>query len=325
MDETKWISEVKSLALIGSMILVIASLAGLVGIAIIALIMTLPDVQQLRKCFTTSMFQVHLCPESENYVKLSDISPYVIHAVIASEDGAFYSHQGFDWHEMEESLNQNLRTGQIRRGGSTLTQQLAKNAFLGQEKSFWRKLKEAYLAHAIERHFTKDFILEKYLNVVEFGKNLYGVKAAANKYFHKGPGELNPLESAYLAFLLPNPKVYSKSIQSGQLTPFTRKMLVIILRRMASYGKISAEAYKLSMQQMPNFPWSGLDLAAFQGTPSSYSLDATPPTTGFSANPSEDENALDEIVNEDSGTASAADDERSKENSAHEDTEGNTL
>ena len=322
MDETTWVFNVKSISLIASIIVVIASLAGLVGIAIIALIMTLPDVQQLQKCFTTSMFQVHLCPGSESYVKLSDISPYVLHAVIASEDGAFYSHEGFDWHEMEESMNQNLRTGHIRRGGSTLTQQLAKNAFLDQEKSFWRKLKEAYLAHAIERHFTKDFILEKYLNVVEFGKNLYGVKAAANKYFHKSPSELNPLEAAYLAFLLPNPKVYSKSIQSGQLTPFTRKMLAIILRRMASYGKISAEAYKLSMQQLPNFPWTGLDLAAFHGTPSSYSLDATPPTAGFSANPSDDENALDEIVNEDSGTASATD---SKDNSAKEDTEENTL
>ncbi len=290
----------KFFSVLTNFVLFIGSVAAIIGVAIIALVMTLPDVQQLDKCMTTSMFAVKLCPGSENYVKLREISPFVLHAVIASEDGAFYSHQGFDWHEMEESLNQNLRSGHIRRGGSTLTQQLAKNVFLDQEKSFWRKLKEAYLAHAIERHFTKDFILEKYLNVVEFGKDLYGVKPAADHYFHKTPIELNPLEGAYLAFLLPNPKVYSKSVRNGQLTPFARKSIGIILRRMASYGKISAEAYQLAVQQLANFPWSGLSLASFQGTPG-YNFDATPPTAGFAAGANEDEAAIEEMVQEDSG------------------------
>ena len=264
----------KKMSLFTNFILLIISTLVIAAVVVIATILSLPDVRQLERCMTTSMFEVELCPTSAQYVPLKQISPYVLHAVIASEDGAFYSHQGFDWHEMEESLNKNLRSGQIRRGGSTLTQQLAKNVFLGKEKSFWRKLKEAYLAHAIETHYTKDFILEKYLNVVEFGKDLYGVKPAAQKYFHKSAAELNPLEAAYLAFLLPNPKVYSKSVRGGNLTPFARKMVSTILHRMSSYGKLSPEAYRLALAELPNFPWSGLTLSSFQGAPG-YSLDAT--------------------------------------------------
>ncbi len=85
---------------------------------------------------------VRLCPNADTYVSLKHISPYVAHAVIVSEDGSFYSHEGFDWHEMQASFEQNLKTGHLRRGGSTLTQQLAKNVYLSKEKSFWRKLKE---------------------------------------------------------------------------------------------------------------------------------------------------------------------------------------
>lgn len=244
----------------------------LLGIGAAAVIMTLPDVRELEKCFTTQMYSVYLCPTSDHYVKLKDISPYVLHAVIVAEDGSFYTHQGFDWHEMQESFETDLRTGKIRRGGSTLTQQLAKNAFLSKEKSVWRKLKEAYLAHGIEKHYKKDFILEKYLNVVEFGKDIYGVKDAAAHYFHKAPSELNPLEAAFLAFLLPNPKVYSHSFAVGKLSPFAHKEIGIILHRMNAYGKLSNEGYQTAEAQLSNFPWTGLNADAFHGAPS-YSLE----------------------------------------------------
>lgn len=274
----------------------------LLGVTAVASLMLLPDVRQLERCFTTSMYQVHLCAGSDKYVKLHDISPYVIHAVIVSEDGSFYSHEGFDWHEMEESFEENLKSGHIKRGGSTLTQQLAKNAFLDKEKSIWRKLKEAYLAHAIEKHYKKDFILEKYLNVVEFGENIYGVKSAALHYFHKSPSELNPLEAAYLAFLLPNPKGYSKNFRTATLTPFTRKTVSTILKRMNAYGKLSDQAYELSMANIANFPWSGLSASAFQGSPG-YNLDSAPNVNAPAFDPLEEEDALEEVVNEDKAAA----------------------
>ena len=302
MDETEWIPQLKKkFGIFSSILIFLASGFALLVVAIVAAILTLPDVRVLERCFTTSMYEVKLCPESENYAKLRAISPYMIHAVIVAEDGAFYSHEGFDWHEMQESFEQNLRTGHIQRGGSTLTQQLAKNVFLGKEKSIWRKLKEAYLAHAIEKHYKKDFILEKYLNVVEFGEGIYGVRPAALHYFHKSPAELNPLEAAYLAFLLPNPKGYSKNFRAGKLTPFTRKTVSTILKRMEAYGKLSPQGYALAMAQMPNFPWTGVSASAFEGAPS-YSLDSAAPRAGFS-DPIGEENALDEVVHEDQRSA----------------------
>lgn len=266
----------------------------LIFIGLVAVVLTLPDVAVLEKCFTTSMYQVHLCPDSKDYVKLKSISPYMIHAVIAAEDAAFYSHKGFDWHEMEASFETNLKNGKIARGGSTLTQQLAKNAFLSKDKSYLRKIKEAYLANAIENRYKKDFILEKYLNVVEFGPNIYGIKPAALHYFQKSASELHPLEAAYLAFLLPNPKLYSQSSRKGTLTPFAKKQVGIILKRMSSFGKISPAGYQTARAAIGNFPWRSLSLSSFEGTPS-WDLDA-PKVDAEQLQL--DENALEEILEE---------------------------
>jgi monofunctional biosynthetic peptidoglycan transglycosylase len=290
------------------------SLLVILGVAAVATLMTLPDVGILETCFTTAMYEVKLCPGGENYVKLNDVSPYVLHAVIAAEDGSFYSHKGFDWHEMKESLNNDLATGQFHRGGSTLTQQLAKNVFLSKEKSLWRKLKEAYLANAIENRYSKNFILEKYLNVVEFGQDLYGVKAASLKYFHKPPSALHPLEAAWLAMLLPNPKKYSQSYRAGRLTPFARKMVATILKRMESFGKLTPASYQVAMNNIDSFPWSSLSMASFSGTPG-YDLEtdtpvvAAPPSAAVqddgtpapNVNNSDslDENAIEDVLKED--------------------------
>lgn len=291
----------KSLKLFGNFVLLGASALFLVAVGIAAFIISLPDVGQLEKCFTTAMFQVRLCPESNQYVRLKSISPYVVHAVIASEDGSFYSHKGFDWHEIEASFKTNLRAGKSARGGSTLTQQLAKNAFLSKDKSYWRKLKEAYLAYSIENRYSKDFILEKYLNVVEFGPGIYGVKAASIHYFQKSPSELHPLEAAFLAFLLPNPKSYSRSYTKGVLSPFARKMVTVILKRMASFGKLSRPAYQTAMASIGDFPWRGMTMDSFSGTPT-YSLEAN---MVHSEDFDVDEEALDEIVEEDAAAAFA--------------------
>lgn len=284
---------------VGNTVVFIASGFVLTLVLLVAGLLTLPDVGVLEKCFTTSMYEVRLCPDSKDYVPLKNISPYVLHAVIAAEDGAFYSHKGFDWHEMQESFETNLKRGHLSRGGSTLTQQLAKNAFLSKEKSFWRKIKEAYLAHAIENRYKKDFILEKYLNVVELGPDIYGVKPASLKYFQKSPSELHPLEAAYLAFLLPNPKLYSQSFKKGALTPFASKMITIILKRMNQFGKLSPAAYKTAISNLNNFPWRGLSIDSFEGKPT-HDLDA-PNVPAADLNI--DENTLEELIEENERTS----------------------
>jgi len=279
---------------VGSFTVLTISVLMLIGIGLVAILLTLPNVAVLEKCFTTSMYAVKLCPDSPNYVKLKSISPYMIHALIAAEDAAFYSHKGFDWHEMQASFETNLKSGRIARGGSTLTQQLAKNAFLTKDKSYLRKIKEAYLANAIENKYKKDFILEKYLNVVEFGPNLFGIKAASLYYFQKSPSELHPLEAAYLAFLLPNPKMYSQSHRIGTLTPFARKQVSIILRRMSSFKKLSPSGYQTAKANLAGFPWRDLGISSFEGTPT-WDLEAP---TRTEQDMQLDEEALEEILEE---------------------------
>lgn len=280
MDEATQIPDITQLpprpSLFGSFVKMAISGVLLLAVVLCALLLTIPDITMLERCFTTSMFQVKLCAGSENYVKLEEISPYVIHAVIVSEDGAFYSHKGFDWHEISESVSANLRSGKAARGGSTLTQQLAKNVFLSADKSVWRKVKEAYLANAIEKRYGKNFILEKYLNVVEFGPNLFGIKAAAQHYFQTAPSNLHPLQAAYLAHLLPNPKSYSGGFRKGSLTPFSRKSVQTILKRMNAYGKLNDGSYERSVALMGEFPWTAIGYSSFSGAPS-YSLETDVP------------------------------------------------
>ena len=135
---------------------------------------------------------------------------------------------------------------------------------MSKEKSYWRKAKEAYLTYELEHTYNKDFILEKYLNVVQFGENLYGVKDAAHHYFGKSPSQLNLLEAVYLAYLLPNPPVYSESFAKGQLTPFGKKIVSIILKRMVQFKKITPGAYQLAVNNISAFPWRSLSQADFE-------------------------------------------------------------
>lgn len=297
-------------SLIVNIFILLISVIALGAIGAAATLMTLPDVHQLSRCFTTEMYHVHVCPDSDTYVRLRDISPFMIHALIASEDTTFYSHKGFDWHEIQESVERDLRTGKVERGGSTLTQQLAKNAFLSKDKSLLRKLKEAYLANAIEHSYKKDFILEKYLNMVEFGKDLYGIKPAAAFYFHKSPAELDPLEAAYLAHLLPNPKVYSGGFRKGELTPFSRKMVGIILNRMKTFGKLTDSAYETAMANIGNFPWSNLSIGSFEGKPQfdDFETQGPPPATADKNDLNIDAESIKELLEESKAVDSQDDD-----------------
>lgn len=218
----------------------------------------LPDATTIKGCLTASMNQVRLCPGSKDYAPLNQISDNLISAVIVTEDASFYSHKGFDWAEIKKSIETNLDRGHFARGGSTITQQLAKNVYLNKDKNLLRKLKEAILAQQIEKILSKSEILERYLNVVEFGEGIYGVKQAAQHYFFKSPSELNLLEAAYLTHLLPNPKVYSQTFQRGALTDFSRKRVIDINRTLRRYNKIKESQLKFVMELVDRFPWHDL-------------------------------------------------------------------
>ncbi|MBX2996229.1 MAG: monofunctional biosynthetic peptidoglycan transglycosylase [Bdellovibrionaceae bacterium] len=204
----------------------------------------IPSDKEIRSCLTTKLYQVKLCPGSSSYVKYSQISQYLVKAVVLTEDSSFWQHNGFDFGELQKSLETNLKKGRYARGGSTITQQLAKNLFLTKEKTMTRKGLEAVITLRLERVLTKKEILERYLNVVQFGKDLYGVKAAAQFYFQKSPSQLDVVESAFLAFLLPSPENYSKSFFRKQLTPFARARLNQIVERLYEYERINGDEYE---------------------------------------------------------------------------------
>ena len=143
-----------------------------------------------------------------DYVSASEISPYMRLAVIASEDQLFTEHYGFDWKRIQEAIAYNKRKPQKLRGGSTISQQTAKNVFLWQGRSWIRKGLEVYFTGMIELFWGKKRILEVYLNVIEMGKGVFGAEAAAQYYFGKSAKQLTRREAALIAASLPNPKRY---------------------------------------------------------------------------------------------------------------------
>ena len=142
------------------------------------------------------------------WTPLASISSHLQRAVIIAEDWSFYGHRGFDWEGIREALLHNVSAGRLRRGGSTITQQLAKNLFLSSDKTLPRKAREAVITLALERHLGKSRILELYLNVAEWGRGIYGAEAAARHHFGKSARDLTREEAALLAAVLPAPRSY---------------------------------------------------------------------------------------------------------------------
>ncbi len=241
------------------------SLLGLLAVFVGAFFLTLPNVSLMSDCMVTSMNGVKLCPKDPGYTPYTQVSPHVINAIVASEDAAFFHHGGFDWHELRESFTKNIREKGYKRGGSTITQQLAKNVFLEKEKSILRKLREAAITIDIERQYDKKQILERYMNVVEFGPNIFGIRAAARHYFGKAPSELHVLEASYLAHLLPNPKVYSRTFAQGSLTPFSKKIVMTILYRLEGFKKISSDTLNVALARVDEFPWTAVSTGDLSG------------------------------------------------------------
>ena len=182
-------------------------------------LITLPDVASLRTTnpTTTALMEARQEQAEANgehigrywiWVPLSRMSPHLRRAVVAAEDASFFTHEGFDWEGMKDAALYDLEQGGLKRGGSTITQQLAKNLYLSSERSIFRKAQEALITRSLEHHLTKARILELYLNVAEWGTGVYGAEAAARHHFRKPASELSENEAAWLAAILPSPRRY---------------------------------------------------------------------------------------------------------------------
>jgi monofunctional biosynthetic peptidoglycan transglycosylase len=146
---------------------------------------------------------------NQTWVPLSDISPYLVKAVLIAEDDKFWSHEGFDYEAIQKALEKDMKAGRFKFGGSTISQQLARNLYLSPAKNPLRKMREAIITWRMEKVLPKRRILELYLNLVEWGNGIFGVEAASRHYYGKPSSELTPQEAARLATVLPNPRKYN--------------------------------------------------------------------------------------------------------------------
>jgi monofunctional biosynthetic peptidoglycan transglycosylase len=165
------------------------------------------------------------------WVPLSDISPYLIKAVLIAEDDKFWRHEGFDYEAIRKAIERDLKAKKLKFGGSTLSQQLARNLYLSPEKSLLRKMSEALITWRMEKVLSKRRILELYLNVVEWGEGIFGIEAASRHYYGKPSSELTPFEATRLAAILPSPKRYNPSGDQNYVTTRANDIYNIMIQR----------------------------------------------------------------------------------------------
>ncbi len=163
------------------------------------------------------------------WIPYERVSNHLKRAVIAAEDDKFIDHEGFDWEGMQKALEKNRRKGKVVAGGSTISQQLAKNLFLSAAKTPWRKAQEAIITIWLEMLWDKRRILEVYLNSVEWGQGVFGAEAAARRYYGTSAGNLSAEQAARLAVMLPAPRRYERNPYS----PFMNGRTQVILARMS--------------------------------------------------------------------------------------------
>jgi monofunctional biosynthetic peptidoglycan transglycosylase len=179
------------------------------------------------------------------WVPLSDISPYLIKAVLIAEDDKFWAHDGFDYEAIREAVERDLKARKLKFGGSTISQQLARNLYLSPEKSLLRKMSEALITWRMEKVLSKRRILELYLNVVEWGEGIFGVEAASRHYYGKSSSQLTPVEATRLAAILPSPKRYSPLGNQSYVTNRANGIYNIMIQRgiiLPEYEEVAEES-----------------------------------------------------------------------------------
>jgi len=202
------------------------------------------------------------------WVPYARISPYLRRAVLVAEDDTFFEHGGVDVNALQEAIRKDWEHKKMTHGGSTITQQLAKNLYLSPSRNPLRKVKEYFIARSLENHLSKKRILELYLNVVEMGERVYGAEAASQAYFHTSASALSPSQAALLAGCLPNPRVMSPASPNKRLR-FRQRM---VLSRMKRWGYLFEKEVLTEKRPEPAAPATATTATV------DTALQQTPPT-----------------------------------------------
>jgi monofunctional biosynthetic peptidoglycan transglycosylase len=218
------------------------------------------------------------------WVPYARISPYLRRAVLVAEDDTFFEHDAVDVKGLQEAIEKDWAHKKLTHGGSTITQQLAKNLYLSPSRNPFRKVKEYFIARSLESHLTKKRILEIYVNVVEMGERVYGAEAAAQSYFHSTAASLSPSQSALLAACLPNPRVMNPASPNKRLRWRQR----MVLSRMRRWGYLFEKEVLTEKKPAPSAPVTDTTApvdTALQQVPATDTATPEPPTETTTAPP----------------------------------------
>jgi hypothetical protein len=192
---------------------------------------------------------VDVSPASADFIALGDVPPLFVRTLLLGEDAGFYGHKGIDLRELPSALLTNLARGDAARGASTITQQLAKNLFLSRDKEVGRKLQELAITFLLESALGKDRILEIYLNIIEWGPDLRGLRPAARHYFDCEPNALKPAQMAFLVAIIPGPIKYQRSFARGTPGPGLRVLIDKLLAKLRSVEAIDEAEYQRALDE----------------------------------------------------------------------------
>jgi monofunctional biosynthetic peptidoglycan transglycosylase len=240
----------------------IQRLAFIAAAALLIYLSIQPDVSRLRhhNPTTTSLMELRKkqarklhrpYPTMMIWCDLDKVSPYLVHAVLLAEDDRFYQHHGFDLEQIIEAVKTNIEKRRYAYGGSTITQQLARTLYLSPKKNLLRKLKEAVITVRLESTLPKNRILELYLNVVEWGRGIYGIEAASQFYFNKPAAALLPDEAVALASILPSPRRWTPL--SEQAFMARRRTQLMARMEKAGYAPMPTSNYDLELLEGGTF------------------------------------------------------------------------
>lgn len=198
-----------------------------------------PTITVTRLDASGKPIDVEVGPDTKNWISIKKVSRHFVHAVVVAEDAKFYQHFGFDFESIWKAIELNRKKGRYVRGASTISQQLVKIAFLSREKTIIRKVREAAGTILLELLFSKDQILEWYINLCEFGGGIYGVKTAGSYYFKTRPELLTIEQAINLAIVIPSPNKWSKGLRAKSLTPFGQRRFARIVKNLYLAGYIT--------------------------------------------------------------------------------------
>jgi hypothetical protein len=193
---------------------------------------------------------IDVSPSSPDFIALQDVPPLFVRTLLLAEDAGFYGHRGIDLRELPAALLTNWSRGDAARGASTITQQLAKNLFLSRDKEVGRKLQELAITFLLESALGKDRILEIYLNIIEWGPKLRGLRPAAHHYFGCEPQALTPAQMAFLVAIIPGPIKYQRSFARGTPGPGLRLLIDNLLAKLRSVDAIGEEEYQRALSEL---------------------------------------------------------------------------